>query len=340
MAYFLAVLFSLLPLQEEQFDSPADRLSPKHFKKKSKETFKLEPPRLLEEDELVKEPQELLNKLRDMQQKAWVARKGLKGKAWTNLIRSEGTLSSIFLLEWSLESSPRKTKYLAFSQKRKLGQITPLEQQSPEDKDKLVCSQAAIRTPQFHATGLFLSYLDPEKSFDEIEVFPPDEDIGTFAQLFDNNMFRFDGSPQKFFDEELPNKTKDTRYYTRTVKKRGDVVELSIWYKDSKRPTRTWLFDLSKNGCCVFYQGTVEIKTDFVNSDGHWVPKRIITRGNRAYYETKFFDIEVNPEFPDDEFSYLTLPCSDKGTVYDKINGRSEIFGEIKKRGNQESQKK
>ena len=213
---------------------------------------------------------------------------------------------------------------------------------SPDDKEKMVCSQAAIRTPEMLATGLFLTYLNPKKQIETIEIYPPEKEIGTFSRVFEKTMFQFPGSPKQFFNEELPNKLKGQgkfkSRFTQAVKKRDDLVELSLWYSEVKtRPVKVWLFDLSKSGCCVYYYNlTVAVESDFVNANGHWIPKRSTIWDDQEYRETKFFDVEVNPKFPDDEFSYLTFPCLDTGWVYDKISGTTEKFGDRKK---SESQK-
>ena len=74
--HILTFFLAFIPVQEEQVDSAADRLSPKNLKKQLAETYKIGVPRILDDKDLVKEPQELLNSVRDMQQKAWEARKG------------------------------------------------------------------------------------------------------------------------------------------------------------------------------------------------------------------------------------------------------------------------
>ena len=90
-------------------------------------------------------------------------------------------------------------------------------------------------------------------------------------------------SPDEFFAQKIEG-LKQIGMRT-VVMRQGDLVELQVWHDKEKKkdqPYWAWLFDLSKNGSCIYFwfsEGSID--AEFVSLDGHWLPATSDHQGSR-----------------------------------------------------------
>jgi len=309
--YCAVLVVSFLVQQEFQPDKVV--LSPAAIEEMPYE--KVERQSFLSKDDVVAEPEELLKELCELQQKSWEDLKSVKGQAWKSFFRNGK--GNVIQLQFAASREPKREKEFIFYTRRmkKAARAEDFSGIRPDDMETLFCLSAKIRTPEFVVNADFIKNLRDDIT-DSIAIESPEKIFHTSFDVWECQ-FGFDMSPADFFKDEFDRLKK---HKLRTViMKRDDLVEMELWLDLAKdRPYRTFLFDMSKNGSCV-YNWSIGAATEreFVSLDGHWLPSTITRSRNGEYAELQFFGWQVNSDCSK-EFSISELPATKNAYIQDR----------------------
>ncbi len=227
--HLMLLLACVLPIQEEQVSSQADRLSPAPLKRRV--SYEIETPEFLDDRYLVASPEEVLMKLQAAQQKAWDEIRTVKGRAWLNFIyKDPNECGTVVLLDFSIAQDTRREKILMWYQNKAYeealkGNVAAADVggQDPDSKDAFYCPTALIFRPDMliHASGF------QRKGLDDIEIKPADAGVSEPVNFL-RDVFQYRASPREFFENTLPDWKK--RKYQIKVKAKDEFVEISILF--------------------------------------------------------------------------------------------------------------
>ena len=282
----------------------------------------------LSKEDIVSDPDQTLKELCQLQQKSWENLKSVKGRAWKSFVRKEGSAgrkSNVIQLHFAASRAPKREKEFIYYLNRMKGPVgadakADFSGVGPDDLESMYCLTAKIRTPKFVVDSTFLSNLTEVR--DRIAIEKPDKIFHTSIDVRDYQ-FRLGMSPDEFFAQKIEG-LKQIGMRT-VVMRQGDLVELQVWHDKEKKkdqPYWAWLFDLSKNGSCIYFwfsEGSID--AEFVSLDGHWLPSNVKDSRIAQYAEMQFFGWETNSDLSE-EFQITSLPATENALIYDRRKGR------------------
>ena len=297
----------------------------------------------LSKEDIVSDPDQTLKELCQLQQKSWENLKSVKGRAWKSFVRKKGSAAwksfvrkkgsagrksngNVIQLHFAASRDPKREKEFIFYLNRMKDAIENTDAKvdfsgvRPDDLESMFCLTAKIRTPKFVVDSTFLSNLTEVR--DRIAIEKPDKIFHTSIDVRDYQ-FRLGMSPDEFFAQKIEG-LKQIGMRT-VVMRQGDLVELQVWHDKEKKkdqPYWAWLFDLSKNGSCIYFwfsEGSID--AEFVSLDGHWLPSNVRDSRIAQYAEMQFFGWETNSDLSE-EFQITSLPATENARIEDRRKGR------------------
>ena len=322
--YFSIMLLGSLIQQEYQPDKVI--LSPATIEEMPYQ--KVERTIFLSKEDIVPDPDQTLKELCQLQQKSWENLESVKGRAWKSFVQKEGIAgreSNVVQLQFAASQDPKREKEFIYYLNRMKGPVgadakADFSGVGPDDLESMYCLTAKIRTPKFVVDSTFLSNLTEVR--DRIAIEKPDKIFHTSIDVRDYQ-FRLGMSPDEFFAQKIEG-LKQIGMRT-VVMRQGDLVELQVWHDKEKKkdqPYWAWLFDLSKNGSCIYFwfsEGSID--AEFVSLDGHWLPSNVKDSRIAQYAEMQFFGWETNSDLSE-EFQITSLPATENALIYDRRKGR------------------